>query len=43
MPHRRYGTECIPNLLMMAMHLVNVTKNLKPSGWKWCSAIQKVL
>jgi alkanesulfonate monooxygenase SsuD/methylene tetrahydromethanopterin reductase-like flavin-dependent oxidoreductase (luciferase family) len=23
------GTECIPNLLMMAMHLVNVTKNLK--------------
>ena len=23
------GTELIPNLLMMAMHLVNVTKNLK--------------
>ena len=23
------GTECIPNLLMMAMHLVNITKNLK--------------
>jgi len=23
------GTECIPNLLMMAMHLVNQTKNLK--------------
>ena len=23
------GTECIPNLLMMAMHLVGVTKNLK--------------
>lgn len=23
------GTECIPNLLMMAMHLVHVTKNLK--------------
>ncbi|MBV9835212.1 MAG: LLM class flavin-dependent oxidoreductase, partial [Alphaproteobacteria bacterium] len=23
------GTECIPNLLMMAMHLVNVTKNLR--------------
>lgn len=23
------GTECIPNLLMMAMHLVNKTKNLK--------------
>jgi alkanesulfonate monooxygenase SsuD/methylene tetrahydromethanopterin reductase-like flavin-dependent oxidoreductase (luciferase family) len=23
------GTECIPNLLMMAMHLVNVTRNLK--------------
>jgi alkanesulfonate monooxygenase SsuD/methylene tetrahydromethanopterin reductase-like flavin-dependent oxidoreductase (luciferase family) len=23
------GTECIPNLLMMAMHLVNLTKSLK--------------
>ena len=23
------GTECIPNLLMLAMHLVNQTKNLK--------------
>lgn len=23
------GTECIPNLLMMAMHLVNQTKNLR--------------
>jgi len=23
------GTECIPNLLMMAMHLVNLTKNIK--------------
>ncbi|MSO76258.1 MAG: LLM class flavin-dependent oxidoreductase [Alphaproteobacteria bacterium] len=23
------GTECIPNLLMMAMHLVNQTKNIK--------------
>ncbi len=23
------GTECIPNLLMMAMHLVNVTRNLR--------------
>ncbi|MBS0642214.1 MAG: LLM class flavin-dependent oxidoreductase [Acetobacteraceae bacterium] len=23
------GTECIPNLLMMAMHLVHLTKNLK--------------
>jgi alkanesulfonate monooxygenase SsuD/methylene tetrahydromethanopterin reductase-like flavin-dependent oxidoreductase (luciferase family) len=23
------GTECIPNLLMMAMHLVNLTKNLR--------------
>jgi alkanesulfonate monooxygenase SsuD/methylene tetrahydromethanopterin reductase-like flavin-dependent oxidoreductase (luciferase family) len=23
------GTECIPNLLMMAMHLVNQTRNLK--------------
>lgn len=23
------GTECIPNLLMMAMHLTNVTKHLK--------------
>ncbi|MBV9826557.1 MAG: LLM class flavin-dependent oxidoreductase [Alphaproteobacteria bacterium] len=23
------GTECIPNLLMMAMHLVNVTRTLK--------------
>ena len=23
------GTECIPNLLMMAMHLVNLTKNVK--------------
>ena len=23
------GTECIPNLLMMAMHLVNVTKNVR--------------
>ena len=23
------GTECIPNLLMMAMHLVNQTKSLR--------------
>ena len=23
------GTECIPNLLMMAMHLTNITKNLR--------------
>ena len=23
------GTECIPNLLMMAMHLVNQTRNLR--------------
>ena len=25
---QREGTECIPNILMMAVHLAHVTKNI---------------